>query len=102
MQGRVGEGLWKFEEMSREKGGPGEMGGGLLRAGSLGLGAAHPTEQGPAPRLQLLPLLASCFLRRLLVLSARSPAVATVLGGACTLYPSPRSRHRECQEFLPM
>lgn len=57
----------------------------------MGLGVAHPTEQGPAPRLQLPSLLASCFLPRLLVLSAPFPAVATALGGACTLYPSPIS-----------
>lgn len=57
----------------------------------MGLGVAHRTEQGPAPRLQLLSLLASCFLPRLLVLSAPFPAVATALGGACTLYPPPIS-----------
>lgn len=71
----------------------------------MGLGVAHPTEQGPAPRLQLLSLLASCFLPRLLVLSAPFPAVATALGGACTLTlpPSPiLPRHRECQEFMPL
>lgn len=71
----------------------------------MGLGAAHPTEQGPAPRLQLLFLLASCFLSRLLVLSAPFPAVATALGGACTLCPSPTpilSLHRECPEFMPL
>lgn len=57
----------------------------------MGLGVTHPTEQGPARRLQLLSLLASCFLPRLLVLSAPFPAVATALGGACTLYPPPIS-----------
>lgn len=58
----------------------------------MGLGVAHPTEQGPAPRLQLLSLLASCFLPRLLVLSAPFPAVATALGGACTLTLPPSQR----------
>lgn len=42
----------------------------MLPAGRIGTrGVAYPTDQGPAPRLQLLPL-PSCFLPRFLALSA--------------------------------
>lgn len=57
----------------------------FCREDQQGWGVAHPTDQGPAPRLQPLPQLPSCFLPRLLAPSAPFPDVATTLGGACPL-----------------